>query len=1573
MSDNESVLDLSSPKFNDFNQLSFVKSHVLEKYSFEPVKLFTLDVELSAVPGKMNSDKLIAIKKIFYQIDGFKGVLTPSKFPEIIKASFISEFSMNKTKELAILDLLKSAVESIFSKFEKIVSIKIQLIVKFELSEIADLVAARWSVFMEKNSVHVTKAIDDKQLWISRDLHQALLYTLLVGTTAHDLSDLLESYGGKTCLLAVIPVHMCVIDASKLAVIGSTLVFKSVNLCWAGLLLAHCAYCKQFGHIFTGCLLDKNSGVHSKQVVTPQDQVYLANIYKKKQVPIVHPVSFIAGSAFSYVILSDFLGTGSFLDAKPVSLVSIFLGDFCLLLMNQVSVIMKKLSFVKLVPLAFKSHVSSLVVLAPVTSNLDLKMALDNILVSSPPSLLVVVTDSVANFTLSSSKVLTIKVGRLESKMMALEVSVGSVLKRLDCLCFGLGINVPAKQEDIICWHRDFENLVLIITEMKLRSGNRSWIRDKFNEVRVFLSGLDKSFLGTEVVIIMNTFLAHYVCKIFEVLGQLFLVKLLFKNKLSVLILGLYAGTSLACLDLGLVNSLGRSFYVKTPTWANSWDMVKTIDFLFISSNLVNAVVNYEVSNVSEFFDTDYWAVFMLVSLGGLLDNIFKGATSANAVMFLNEFVTSVRFSDLDNFDDVFTKKSSKFYKLELLVSRIDIVNSGARFNCVHSVFFGARKFYCTAKLVNSLKAKKANIRSAINRRMENFKINKGHMIRNVLECPFRKVVLDYLVVDNELILEPNLVKSKMDVIIESWTRKCGVVDDISDEWHCQYQPLEYVFNETFSGIMDSIKFNKLVGVVSVLSDSKAAGLLVLDMFLVLLNSCLSSESVSSSWKEAWILSKILSKRISVTYSTFDVLHGDNFLVLKSTSIQSSIFAIGLVIKNALKKNQELWLVLQNILVRIKMCSKFICFFGGIQRDHTNRIITDFGLTSGYHVHECLDQKEHIFYNPLLCEVKRQKSVYKYRLNFHFISKSSCTKTQTGLFSFFAAGTFTVAILINSKASNFSLSISESLISIAKKGEFYQYLSIFLSTESFSRPSLAKINSDICFFTNLVLRKAISDKQLLYLVLVILHPIVSYRTQFSFVFIDMCNKWNALIHKSLKLKSGLLLNFPSNTIHHPSFYVLLSVCVSASNNFLTDMVHIFLDCNLSLDFSSFFFLSINMVWLLWINFGIKKLDFHGPVPNWFKISVAFLNSLAPFFTHLLDSSGIGHQSILGSDNFASICNHLFWVNSGSLFVYMDGFLKNLDTVGYKAGIAAFFEDINLGLGVGVSDLMLSTMAELQAIVLALKYVPMFNSVYLFLDSQSALDACKLELGLVCPDFHNKCWSYSGISGNEHADMIAKAVSLFGWCLSSCLDECFIVADGSVISGNSKYFVHDIYCSVCHAHWEVGFGSKFLMGSLIFEKCLYNRLYFGVLCLYCGDIEMPDHVFSCRIDRSVRHWILESHLLSSCGSDFPVFIALYKGFIFSGWYHEAVSIFHDSKIAGLKVVKFVYSFAYIEKNGLIFLDSLAIISVSGLASRFSAEVVKLLGVTNAFGIQFGFCKLCLFFSGIGNSVLVYIAV
>ncbi|KAG9288826.1 hypothetical protein G9A89_001150 [Geosiphon pyriformis] len=604
-------------------------------------------------------------------------------------------------------------------------------------------------------------------------------------------------------------------------------------------------------------------------------------------------------------------------------------------------------------------------------------------------------------------------------------------------------------------------------------------------------------------------------------------------------------------------------------------------------------------------------------------------------------------------------------------------------------------------------------------------------------------------------------------------------------------------------------------------------------MLLVLLNSCLSHESVPGSWREAWvsmipkpyewedvlintrpialikttrkILSKILSNRISLVCSAHDILYGDNFSVLKGTTTQTLIFAIGLVVENTLEKNRKFWLVLQNM-----------------------------------------------------------RKVYDSVGN-------GRTESQTGFFTFFAAEVFvddTIWVGGSQAATQHILNVA------TRKGEFYWYLGIFLSTDGLSKPSLAKAHLNVRFFSNLVLKKVVSDKQFLYLVSAVLHPIVSYRMQFSFVLVSVCDKWDALIRKGGSLASAFQLHngVPISAVLGESLFF----------KYLPSLRH------------------------YGIAFVDQLQDCHGDI---------FDYGAPPFSLAL---SGVGPVNICGSDDFVSVCDRLSWVGADSLSVYTDGSVKNLGTTGYRAGAAAFFEDINLGLGVCVQDLISSTLVELQAIALALECVPVDCSVCLFLDSQAALDACKVSW--------HKVKSHSGVLENDCTNSIADAVALSDWFFPPCVAEWFLLADGGIVS-------------------------------------------------VLSGLSLPSSN------------ILQ--MLSTCASDFLVFSALCKSFVFKGWLQEAVSIFHDLRVAGIKIADFVRSIyvifrndiwlvcakhcAYMEKNGLILMDDSAPVSVYGLASRFLNSVVKLLGVTEAFGIHFGFRKSCSFFSDIGNLVSVNIIV
>ncbi|KAG9284718.1 hypothetical protein G9A89_002603 [Geosiphon pyriformis] len=775
----------------------------------------------------------------------------------------------------------------------------------------------------------------------------------------------------------------------------------------------------------------------------------------------------------------------------------------------------------------------------------------------------------------------------------------------------------------------------------------------------------------------------------------------------------------------------------------------------------------------------------------------------------------------------------------------------------------------------------------------------------------------------------------------------------------------------------------------------------------------------------------------------------------------------------------------------------------------------DFGLTDGYHVHDGLDQK----------------SMCGYRLISHFVVRTSRVESQSELLSFLAAGAFvnntiwvgsswtttqyildiasdffrpnnisinndkTVAIPINCRVANPVLTVCGLLISIAKKGVPHCYLT----------------HLDVRFFVNLVLRKAILDKQFAYLVFLVLFPIISYRTQFSFVPFSVYNKWDALICKDLKFKSGLLLDFPNDPLHHPFLYnlktfeqiqaesksasviafvnsvgvlshlfvhrshnfqvlswhphhpllLLVHISVSSSNNFLAGVVCVFSGCNLSLGgslASAFHLWGGTPMFLVLVSFlrcyGIafveqlhswdseifdwktfkhwKRLDPCGPVFSWFDLSVYFLGGAASSSVCSSHVEFCGSLDVHWSFGFGAVCNSLLNAGVTHLSVYMDGFLSNLGTIDMKAGAAVFFEDINLSLGVGVSGLVSSTLVELQAIALALECVPSFCVVDLFSNSQGALDAYKLESLLIEPDYKNHCWikcyhivnvirhknldvnwikikDHSGISGNERADALARDAAFSAWCLPHLVNEKFIKTGIDAVSGNFRHFVHDVVPANLHAdidwlrsflvwhphsHLASSFTSTlYYQLPVVVQKCLYDRSYPNVVCLFCGDIEVLDHIFSCSFETVEVHsglvWssLCVSQLLSTCVADAVVGTVLCKGFVFSGWFCKSVLVFKDFKIVTLVIVNFMCAFclsfrddiwlvrakhwAYMEKNGLILYDSSVPVSVFGSTLLFSPSVIRLLGIAEAFGVGFRFRKFCLFFSGIDDIVSIHI--
>ncbi|KAG9300372.1 hypothetical protein G9A89_009996 [Geosiphon pyriformis] len=823
-------------------------------------KFFVLDIGLDIVVGKSSCEKLLVVRNLamfISKLSLMKATKLAADVKILVNTNLKKSFGCSDWAVILKKIPVGTSTEAVctaLSSFGVVVSIKMQLMGLWQKAVI-EFIAACWSILIGKDAVYYIGSVGEKTCAI--DCYSVMYAQTRCVVVCFDLADSLN------------------------AVMGTTPVLRDVNMCWSLLGFSKCAKCGKLGHTFLGCAVGENIsfGKHPCRPFSDLDKSRLATNYAKRLALIIRFVIFsgvswakiTGGNVFPpFFVRKVLVNPGFSSEMKPT--------------IHDTSDIEKRFA-------VLESSLASLVgQIDELAKRLNSFMLADQVGDVVMGKGLGKATNGETVTTLNSSASTEVK--RLKSMLEGLSVSVLSLIARFDvwkiATCNVKGMNNSAKQDDVICWHKEINNLISVIM-------------NKFDGVQVFTSGLNSGYLGSGVVIIMNISLVRHICKVSEVPGYLLSLKLLFKNNFSVSILGLYAGILLVvrfsqageinsliakavnessfcvsfkkCFDLGLVDSLGGSLFVKTLTWTNSHSVTKAFNYVLIFSSLVNAVTDSSVADVKKYFDTDHKALSASVGLGGLLNvylssickqankdywkfdvksvdvikwGEFKDATAANAAMFLDKFEAAKKFSDLDamwdtvhkvivfsansafkkkwfkDYDGVFTKKSFKLHNLKVLVLKIvkasfsidsdkasvvcDLVSSGASFNCVCSALCGMKRYYCASKLAEFLQAKESGIRSAIERRIESFVVNKGHTICSVLECPFRKVVLNHLVSNSGLILDPVEVKNKIDSIMEGWTRKRAILKSVPDLWQCQYLLLNYVDNNAFSVLPDKIR-----------------------------------------------------------------------------------------------------------------------------------------------------------------------------------------------------------------------------------------------------------------------------------------------------------------------------------------------------------------------------------------------------------------------------------------------------------------------------------------------------------------------------------------------------------------------------------------------------------------------------------------------------------------------------------------------------------------------------------------------------------------------------------------------
>ncbi|KAG9285707.1 hypothetical protein G9A89_002274 [Geosiphon pyriformis] len=395
-------------------------------------KSFALDINFLAVEDKSATAKTQFIRKIFST------------------ESLIKTISLARKKGIIINSNLKK---------QEICSDWAVVIKKIPMNMLKKMIITTISEF-----VHVTMTMGDHNTWMFRDCFRVLLFTLPVGTTVHDFGTLLEGAGRKTCVIN----HSLETGNQTHCTIVS---FESENeLDFAKLDLVWCEKCGKFGHSALKCdasdtLMSALSKKSYKKTASDKNCVQLARLYAKKNVPIscltafdISSASFSGGLLFesgsgsgSFSSGASGMGGGSSLALTNNSSLDAYLSSLkhsLELLGDQMYGILHKLNSMELVPLVFLSSSNSPVILINVELDSNLNMVLKSSVVMP------VLFPVVSALGPSSSKILMTKMGYLESKLVALEAFIGSVLVN-DLIwkfatCNVRGLNVRAKQDDVI-------------------------------------------------------------------------------------------------------------------------------------------------------------------------------------------------------------------------------------------------------------------------------------------------------------------------------------------------------------------------------------------------------------------------------------------------------------------------------------------------------------------------------------------------------------------------------------------------------------------------------------------------------------------------------------------------------------------------------------------------------------------------------------------------------------------------------------------------------------------------------------------------------------------------------------------------------------------------------------------------------------------------------------------------------------------------------------------------------------------------------------------------------------------